>query len=184
MLTQVEGSHVTWVGWKKKPFKMQFNLYRPSKAARKIGQSSHSGLVYFWKVSQNCKGSIHSHVMWRYDFFSRPGIPLPLPLPTKGRSQPRRSSELITSVGKPYQACSLTLMEPHANLLLLNNSLSNSTELLWSWRRAWVLEICKRKKKHIFEGQIAHVPKKTGESVDWRQIVSWHRNWSAFEISL
>lgn len=182
MLTQVEGSHVTWLGWKKKAFKMQFNLYRPLKAAWKIGQSSHSGLVYFWKVSQNCKGTIHSQEMWRYDFFSRPGIPLPLRLPTKARLEPRRSSELITSVGKPYHAHSLTLMEPHANLLLLNNSLSNSTELLWSWRRAWVLEISK--KKHIFEGQISHIQKKTGESVDWRQIVSWHRNWGAFEISL
>lgn len=87
------------------------------KPPRKIGQSSHSDLVYFGKVCQGSKGSIHSGVMT----FSRPGIPSPF---TFANQRAAAAQEILSahflSVRKPYHALSLPLMEPHVNLLLLN----------------------------------------------------------------
>lgn len=87
---------------------MQRNLHT-TKPPRKIGQSSHSDLVYFGKVCQNSKGSVHSQSFWSYEFFQAwNSISF-----TFANQRPAAAQEILSahflSVRKPYLALSLCL---------------------------------------------------------------------------
>lgn len=129
------------VGWKKAllTWSVIYTGRWSLKPPRKIGQSSHSDLVYFGKVCQGSKGSIHSQSFWSYDFFQAWNSISFTFTPTKGRPRPRRSSQLISSLSESHTMLSLCLWwSRHVNLLLLNICpLATTTKSHTWWNGQW-----------------------------------------------
>lgn len=97
------------VGRKKALSNMECNLHRTLlfENPRKIGQSSHSDLVYFGKVCQGSKGSIHPQPFCSYEFFQAWNSSSSCQ--PEGQPRPRRSSQLISSLSESHTLRSLCL---------------------------------------------------------------------------